>query len=292
MTSSPVASDAGRPLELEEPSNRYLIHPLARALVDRLVATAVTPNQVSVASVFAAAGAAAALVGLAAPLSALVAFPLQIAWHVLDGADGNLARRTGRASANGELVDGVCDHLSQGLVYLALAIVLQRSLGPSAWAIALLAALSHFVQANAYENGRKTYRRWVQGAAWMRQSLASLQSAGPVQGLVGRLYVGLSDLTSGDEAAVEAAMDPILAAGGARLAAARSRYTQIKAPEIRAGAVLGGNIRTLAVFLSMLVGNPIWYFGFEIVVLNLALAVLIASRTRSNRRIIAELSGL
>ena len=55
------APDAGRPVEIEEPSNRYFVHPLARWLVDRLLSTPVTPNQVSVASVFTAAAAAGAI---------------------------------------------------------------------------------------------------------------------------------------------------------------------------------------------------------------------------------------
>ena len=215
-----------------------------------------------------------------------------IAWHVLDGADGNLARRTGRASANGELVDGVCDHLSQILIYLAFAVILQRSLGGWAWAIAAAAGLSHFLQSNAYENGRKTYRRWVYAAPWMRQSLDQLSDAGRAQGLVSRLYVGLSVLSDGGEAVVEAAMTPVLSGGEPGLSAARASYRDIKAPEVRASGVLGANTRTLAAFLSMLAGSPLWYFLFEIVVLNLALAVLIVARRRSNRAFVAFLAAV
>ncbi len=288
---SSQTADSGRPMEIEEPSNRFLIHPLARTLVDRLVGTAVTPDQVSMASVLAAAGAAICYFTIAPPLGALAALPLQIVWHVLDGADGNLARRTGRASAHGELVDGICDHLSQALIYLAFAGLLSRSIGPWAWLVALAAALSHFVQANAYENGRKTYRRWVYGAAWMRQSLATLSAAGPLSGLIGRLYVALATLTDGGEARVEAAMAPLLAVGGPPLAQARERYGELKAPEVRASAILGGNMRTFAGFASMLSGSPIWYFAFEIVVLNLALAVVILARFMSNRTFVDELAN-
>ena len=88
------------------------------------------------ASVFAAAAAAAICYARPAwPLSAFGGLPLMFAWHVLDGADGDLARRTGRASPNGELVDGICDHVSQVLIYVAFAFILQRSLGGWAWAI-------------------------------------------------------------------------------------------------------------------------------------------------------------
>jgi phosphatidylglycerophosphate synthase len=36
---------------------------------------------------------------------------LHMGWHVLDGADGDLARMTGRASPQGELFDGICDYV-------------------------------------------------------------------------------------------------------------------------------------------------------------------------------------
>ena len=59
MKSSASLEEAapGRPPEIEAPTNRWLVHPVSRALVDRLVRTPITPNQVSVASVVAAPGA-------------------------------------------------------------------------------------------------------------------------------------------------------------------------------------------------------------------------------------------
>ncbi|HEY5411407.1 MAG TPA: CDP-alcohol phosphatidyltransferase family protein [Caulobacteraceae bacterium] len=270
----------GRPPEIEEPTNRYFIHPLARALVSLLVRTPVTPNQVSIASVFAAAAAAGCYLELRWPWAALCGLLFQCGWHVLDGADGDLARRTGRASPIGELVDGVCDHISQALIYLAFAAILERRIGALAWGLAGAAALSHFLQANAFETGRKTYRRWVHGAGWMRQNLEGVRSAGRLQGLLGALYLGVSALTNPKEESVEAAMARATGAGAADQA--RSSYRARFAPLVRSSFWLSANTRTLATFLSMLAGSPLWFFLFEIVVLNLALAVLIGLRRRAN----------
>ena len=179
----------GRPAEIEEPTNLYLVHPLSRALVNRLIQTPVTPNQVSVASVAMAGAAAVCYAQLAWPSNAFAGLAFQFAWHVLDGADGDLARRTGRASTVGELVDGICDHASQGLIYIAFALILMHAqwpiaLGKWAWAVAAGGALSHFVQANAFETGRKGYRRWVYGATWIRQDLTGAREAGAVEAQV------------------------------------------------------------------------------------------------------------
>ncbi|MEO8925642.1 MAG: CDP-alcohol phosphatidyltransferase family protein [Caulobacteraceae bacterium] len=288
---TPVAAAPGRPREIEEATNLYLVHPLSRRLVDRLIATPVTPNQVSVASVFMAAAGAVCYAGLDRPWGALAGLGFFFAWHVMDGADGDLARRTGRASTAGELIDGICDHVSQALLYIAFAFVLQRSLGVWAWAVATAAALCHFVQANAYETGRKTYRRWIHGATWMRQNPDTLADADLVRRLLSGLYLGVSNLANPGEAQIEAAMGPRLAEGPASAAAARNLYRQLYAPVVKTSAVLSGNTRTIAAFLSMLIGGPLWFFLFEIGFLNLALAALTLWRRRRDRALPAGLAN-
>ena len=247
---SPTPSGSpGRPFEVEEATNRYLVHPVSRKLVDALVHTPVTPNQVSVASVFAAAAGAYALWALAWPWGPCAGLLGLFVWHVLDGADGDLARRTGRASVSGELVDGICDHVSQILVYVALALVLQRTLQGWAWVLACVAGVSHFVQANVYETGRKTYRRWVYGAAWMRQGFAGANS---LQKALSGLYLGISSLANPGDVKVEKIMAAALAKDAD---AARQTYAQIYAPLVKGSAILSSNSRTLAVFAAMIAGS-------------------------------------
>ena len=288
LTIAPLSAAPGRPLEVEEATNRYLVHPVSRAVVERLVNTRVTPNQVSVASVFAAGAGALCYLMIPGPLGALTGVAFQFLWHVLDGADGDLARRTGRASPIGELVDGVCDHVSQALVYLAFVALLLPTLHGWAWLVASVAGASHFIQANAYETGRKTYRRWVYGAAWMRQTAGA---ATGVQGALAGLYIGLSRLVSPGETGVEAAMETALAAGGAAAERARLIYGERLVPLVKRSAVLSGNSRTIAAFLSMLVGSPLWFFLFEIVVLNLATVAVVVARGRCNRALAAALTA-
>jgi phosphatidylglycerophosphate synthase len=284
----PVESAApGRPREIEAPSNLYLVHPASRRLTDLLERTAVTPNQVSVASVFASGAAAACYVALAWPWAAFAGLTFQFAWHVLDGADGELARRTGRASPLGELVDGVCDHLSQALIYVAFAFVAQRTISGWAWAAAVAAGASHFVQANAYETGRKAYRRFVYGALWMRQTGAG--ATGPGKAL-SDLYLAVSDLSSPGERLVEQAMDGAIAAGHAGVA--RQLYRERFAPLVKASGVMDSNTRTVAAFLAVLAGRPLWLFLFELTALNAALVGVAVARGRANRDLARRLALL
>ncbi len=285
---APISAAPGRPLEVEEATNRYLVHPVSRALVDRLARTSVTPNQVSVASVFAAGAGALCYLMIPGPIGAVCGVACQFAWHVLDGADGDLARRTGRASPIGELVDGVCDHVSQVLVYLAFVALMRRGpLHDWAWPLASIAGASHFIQANAYETGRKTYRRWMYGAAWMRQTASASHG---VQGALAGLYMGLSRLVSPGETAVETVMESALAEGGSPADRARRLYGETLAPLVKRSAILSGNSRTIAAFVSMLIGSPLWFFIFEIAVLNPAAVAIVVARGRRNRAVVARLS--
>jgi phosphatidylglycerophosphate synthase len=282
-----AAAAPGRPREIESVTNLWLVHPASRALVDVLTRTPVTPNQVSVASVFAAGGAALAYAAAPWPLNALLGLAGQFAWHVLDGADGDLARRTGRASPLGELIDGVCDHASQALIYIAFAVVLQAAVGAWAWLLAASAAASHFLQANAYETGRKTYRRWVYDAPWMRQTGSGAKGVGAA---LGGAYIAISTALSPGESVIEQAMDGRLAAGEWSGIEARRRYQRAFAPLVKASGVMGANVRTGAAFISILTGSPLWFFLFELTALNLALVIVALLRGRTNRTLAAQLT--
>ena len=278
----------GRPREIETASNLYLVHPASRALVDLLVRTPVTPNQISMSSVVAAGAAAVAFVKLANPWGAILGLAGQFVWHVLDGADGDLARRTGRASPAGELVDGVCDHISQALIYIAFALILQTSLGAWAWIAAAGAGFSHFLQANAYETGRKTYRRWVYDAPWMRQTGSGVSGPGAA---LGGLYVAVSRFLSPGESGVERAMAARIGAGEASASRARALYRERLAPLVKRSGLLGANMRSLAAALSILVGRPLWFFLFELTALNLALVIFTALSARANRSLVLQLEA-
>jgi phosphatidylglycerophosphate synthase len=286
----------GRPIEIEEWTNRRLVHPLSRALVDLLLPTGISPNAVSVLGVVMAAGAGAAFLLLPWPAAALTGFAFHVAWHVFDGADGQLARRTGRASPNGELVDGICDHAGQLAIYLAFALLLSRSLGAWAFLLAAGAGVSRAAQASAYETCRRDYRRWVYGAGWIRQTLSTVEaSASPwkrAAAHLGRLYLAVSAMVSADDRAVEAAMAALTAEPGARAGEARALYRAHRLPVVKRASLLSANWRTVAAFLSMLAGSPVYYLLWELVGLNLAMALLARTERTANARLLWALEPL
>lgn len=103
------------------------------------------------------------------PVAALMGLLLHMGWHVIDGADGDLARLTGRSSPYGEMIDGLCDYASHVILYVMLGILLQGRIGTIAWLPTLAAGVGRIVQANYYEVQRRQYQWWAYGTPWLRQ---------------------------------------------------------------------------------------------------------------------------
>ncbi len=102
-------------LDILEPVNRYFHIPLSAKIVDGLIKTPVTPNQVTYVSV---------LLGIVSGLAFAQGTPVGMFWGgvclelslVLDCVDGQLARATGLSSEWGRLLDGIGGYIA----YLAV----------------------------------------------------------------------------------------------------------------------------------------------------------------------------
>ncbi len=291
---APVATNVGRPAELELWSNRRLIHPLSRALAGRLASTRVTPDMVSISGAVMAAVGAAAYTLIPRPWGALLGLASCFAWHVLDGADGDLARRTGRSSTHGELVDGICDYAGRTILYLALGAYGAAQDGGWVWALAVFVGLSRIVQANDYETVRREYRKWVYGTGWLRQNLdagrAGAEGVGAAAGALGRLFLAVSARVTPDASAVDSAVARYVARGGDAETAQSICRTQLK-PVVKRAGVFSANSETLVVFLSMIAGSPIYLFVYVAIGLNAAYVALYFDQCSRFRATVAALAG-
>lgn len=287
-----------RPRELQDPLNHYLYHPLAWQLARLLAPTPITPNMVSVLG--AGFVVAAALVytgwlgGLAWPAAALVGMVLHMTWHVVDGADGDLARLTGRSSPIGEMVDGLCDYLSHAVLYILLALLLAGGTGFfsgwTAWVLVVAAGISHALQANHVEVQRRQYQYWVYGTPWLRNSHGQEGSA-TSQSWAGALvsaYIGVASGMTPEALKIDAAVQ---AAGGdkARLGEIAAAARAEAPPLLLLCKILGPNPRAIVLGISMLAGSPLWYMLYQTIVLNLLLVHSVRAHNAAARRIEAKI---
>lgn len=280
-----------RPRELQDPLNRWLYHPLAWQLARALSRTPLTPNMVSVIGAMFVVAAAAAYAQPWYPAAALLGLALHMTWHVVDGADGDLARMTGKASPLGEMIDGICDYASHIVLYVVLALLLTYEIGAlAAWGWTLTAGISHIVQSNHVEVQRRQYQYWIYGTPWLRNSRAANQAIAARPGLAGladaylRLASGLTPHAARIDAAVAAAQgDP------ARLDAIRAEVRREMTPLLLLLKFLGPNPRALVLGLSMLIGTPLWYFVYQSLVLNALLIASVKLHNAAAKRIAARI---
>ena len=284
-------NNPSRPAEIENLSNRYLLHPLSSRLAPLLARAGVHPNLVSLAGL--AFGVAAALLyARAGPWGeTLAALACMLAWHVMDGADGQVARLTGKASPTGRIVDGLADYTVFILVYVALAEISGPEYGVFLWTVGVAAGASHIIQAALYELQREKYVAWTgagkplprgrtpQGEAWRAGSFWWLEWT----------YVRLQRLVDGKGIIIPENGDGFAPAGSETRRAIAAAYAGRFAAPVHRWGVLSANSHTLAIFAFVLAGWPIGYFLFEALALNLALIVLLAQKRGLDRGFSAEL---
>lgn len=285
-----------RPRELQDPLNFYFYHPLSARLARLLEPTGVSPNMVSVSGAVALLLATWCFVSLSWPVNAAAGLGFMLAWHVIDGADGDLARLTGRSSATGELVDGVCDYFGNVVMYFAFAFWLDDTLGGWAWALASSAGGSHILQTNHAETQRRLYAWRVYGKSWIRQAA---ESGDPVFakrswftrwfGFWGEGYVWLSNLMSPSANPLDAALAE---AGPDRKARIRALIRDRARGSLALEMLLGANPKTFIIAAGIALGGPLYYFLTTIVALNLLLIVSIIHHKRVERQLAAAISAL
>ena len=261
------AEPVKRTAEIEEWTNRAVIHPVSSRLTPWLARLGVSPNAVSLAGM--ACGLAAGMAyhrSVAGPAYAVAGLLLMLAWHVLDGADGQLARLTHTQSATGKVLDGICDYVTFGAVYVGLAAALGQRHGGWVWFLVAASGACHAVQSAAYELQRQDYEFWGRGKA--SAELPDLSAppqdgalAGRVAARLHRLYARAQLLGGGLDPAGRVRLARLMRAGPED--ALRSAYRAAFAPRVRRWSVMSANYRTLAIFLFAVSGAPLLYFVWE-----------------------------
>lgn len=268
-----------RPAEIEELTNRWFIHPLSWRIVQWSVRRGVHPNALSVAGLCCGLGAAVAYGFWEQRWTCVVGFALMVLWHVLDGADGQLARLTGKTSEWGKVLDGLCDHGTFAAIYASLAWSLLPHMGAEAFLLAAAAGFSHVVQASSYERQRQLYEQWVLGRPTLTAAVERVPRS--IQPLY-RAYLAVQSSLSGEyrlarvERSLKADSLPLL----------REWYRWLFRPVVYGWSLLSSNYRTLVLFVAGLLGAPEAFWWWELVGLNLVLLGLLIWTSARQRRLL------
>jgi hypothetical protein len=211
---------------------------------------------------------------------------LHVCANTLDNADGQLARLTHRESREGRIIDSVADHLVFVSVYLHLTLrCLFEGSSPAIFLLAFAAGISHALQGAAADYYRSTYlyfvttgaRKGVDSSSGLRSDYSKLTwRHTPWRKL---LLASYSNFTRQQE--MLAPRLKILRDVVGRLFHSeipdwlRTRYRNLARPTLKWWGLLMTNIRMLVLFAFLFISQPVYYFWFELIPLNLLFVYLL-----------------
>lgn len=267
--------DGSRDRRIEDPTNLWLIHPAARALLPFAIAAGIPANAVSMIGLAVGTAAALCYADWGSPVAVLLGLALSVAWLIADGLDGMVARATGTASALGRLLDGVCDHGVFILIYVAMALSIGTGEG---WTLAVIAGAAHIAQSSLYEGERARFHRRVRGVA-APVPARPVADEPPLMRAYDRL-AGLPDRLGLD-------FERLLARQ-TRPAALAARYARRAVPAMRVQSLLSANVRVWLIAIACLLGNPRIFWWAEIVALSSIAAVGLVLHRRVERGLVSS----
>ena len=286
--------------EIEEFTNVYIIHPLSSWLVPKFIKLNITPNMVSLLGMLCGILAGFCYYHYQNPSFAILGFLLMFAWHVFDGAGGQLARATKNFSEIGKIIDGVCDYVTFISVYVGIALILSTLYGSWVWYLVILAGLCHAVQSGAYELQRSEYDFWGKDKKnadlpEIEGLILSSKEKPFIRQIANQMHIGYIRMQytfSGVDLAFRQSLKNTLKQEPEKDSKIRNLYKEIYAPAVNGWSIMCANYRTFAIFIASLSGEPIYYFWFEVIVLNIALIFLVQKQKLLNNLFTLRLKDL
>ena len=275
--------------EVEGAFDVYFYRPLGFRLAEFFAHLKVTPAGVSLLSGL--CGVMAGHLYFYSNLSTNIAgMVLHVCANALDNADGQLARLTHQASRKGRIIDSVADHLGFASVYIHLTLRCAfAGASPTIWLLAFGAAISHALQGAAADYSRAAFLYFTGGGrteidsssalrcdyrkltwkhrAWDKLLLALYLNFTLQQGW---LAPGLKQLRNTVSTAFNGKVPGWL----------EQRYRDKARPMLKWWRLLMTNTRMLILFLVLFLGQPVYYFWFELIPLNLLFVYLIARQEK------------
>jgi hypothetical protein len=216
---------------------------------------------------------------------------LHVCSNALDNADGQLARLTRRESRKGRIIDSIADHLVFMSIYLHLVLRgLAEGSSPAIWFLAIAAGISHALQGAAADYYRSTYLYFVaNGTRAEIDSFSGLRSEyrgwtwrqRPWDKLLLALYLNFTrqqemlapQLKKLRETTGEVFHEKIPAW-------LEQGYRNSAGGMFKWWSLLMTNGRMLVLFALLFLGEPIYYFWFELIPLNVLFICLLVRQEK------------
>ncbi len=265
----------------------------------------VTPNAITIASIF--LGIGAGVMFYYPDMWLNVIGMLLLVWaNSFDSADGQLARMTKQYSRIGRILDGLSGDIWFATIYVAICLRENMTSGFFSahpwviWVVAVVTGLCHAKQAASADYYRQFHLYFLKGeegseldsAADLKQKLAELSWSGNFWKKLTLTFY--TNYTVNQESHTQW-MQRLRAElhrrfpSGKIPAAFREAFRKESLPLMKYTNILSFNWRTIALFTSLFLQMPWLYFAFELTVLNILLIYMCVRHERICRKFTQQL---
>lgn len=258
----------------------------------------VTPNQITIASIFIGVAAGICFYFTSFWINLLGVF-LLIWANSYDSADGQLARMTGQKSELGRILDGACGNFWFGSIYLAIIFRLWPQWGFWILLLALFTGYWHSKQAAMADYYRNVHLHFLKGkegselsnSTELKEKYAKI--TWKEKPLVKFFELNYLNYTSGQEKwtpNLQKMMKVINERyNGIGPEWFRVAFRKESLPLMKYTNMLSFNLRSFVLFISVLSNIPWLYFVFEVTVMNTMLAYMVNKHENICKRFAKEL---
>ncbi len=297
--------DSLKSLDTEEHIDLFFYRPIGYAWARLAKKLGVTPNAITIASIFLGIGA-----GIAFYFNELwinVIGMLLLVWaNSFDSADGQLARMTKQYSPLGRILDGVSGDIWFFTIYLCICLR-ENVTSPFfmahpwlIWLIAATAGLCHAKQAAMADYYRQFHLYFLKGEDGSElDSTDDLRAKYHQMPWKGNFWRKLVLYFYANYTANQEVMSPAMQTlrlelrkrfpDGRYPESFRHTFRRLSLPLMKYTNILSFNWRCIALFISLFAGMPWLYFIFELTVLNALLVYMIVRHEKICRTLTSEL---
>jgi len=249
----------------------------------------ISPNVVTVAGIF--IGIAAGICFYFPSLKINILGMLLLVWaNMYDSADGQLARMTGKQSALGRILDGLCGDLWFITIYLAIAFRLYPSWGLWIWALVFVSGYFHGKQAAMADYYRNAHLLFLKGKSGSELSYSvhlkeNFKKTSWRKDFIFKMfdffYIGYTKGQESWSPKFQWMMKIIREKYQTGLPEwFLSAFREKSLPLMKYTNILSFNTRVIVLFIGLFIDQAWLYFVFELTVLNIIFAYMIVKHER------------
>lgn len=258
----------------------------------------ITPNTVTIASIFLGIGAGICFYFDNIWIS-LLGILLLVWANSYDSADGQLARMTKQFSALGRVLDGFAGNLWFLSIYVAICLRLYPEWGGWIWVLACVTGYFHSKQAEMADYYRNVHLLFLKGKAGSEldnsaELTIKFKELSWKENFGAKLVVFFYRNYTTDQENRSPRLQQLFKLlkekyGEVAPESFRKDFRKKSLPLMKYTNILSFNTRSIALFISILIGWPWMYFVFELTVLNTLLVYMVMKHEKISKGFIKDI---